>query len=432
MSKSVSGIKNGNDRSVRDITPSRKRQNNQPQTEESGGQPPRRSRNQQAATYGMWFIGIVVLLLLFFLFSVLFTETTVTVTPRTAPISIDNQFTALPAGSSGTSSANTLHYTVTSLQESQTKSVNATETRYRQEKAQGRITIVNENSQESIQLVANTRFRSPDGNIYRTQSAVTVPGISGGQPGEVTATVVADSAGSEYNVNSGVEFSIPGFADTPQEGEVYGRSATAIDGGIDREVPLVATSTRNSIASSLRDSLQKSLLSDLSSQLSESQIVYDDATFFRTNATARSSDSGGSEVAVTGSLDAITFDRRELSIFLANQSGIEADADTNLYVQNLDDFSFSLLDDQFSPDSQDTLSFSMKDDSLVVWEFNQQALTRDLVGLQKSQVKEVLDNYPSIQSATVNTRPFWKRSLPNSRSDIVIKENIPSENSRER
>ena len=423
--KSVSGIKNSDNRSVRDIKPNHTKASERDNNSSADGQPPRRSHNKKAATYGLWFIGIVVLLLLFFLFSVLFTKTTVTVTPRTAPISVDSQYTAQSVGS-GTSSVDTLNYTVTSVQETRSQPVETTETEYRQKKARGDITIVNEHSQSSLQLVANTRFRSPDGNIYRTQSAVTVPGISNGQPGETTATVVADSPGSSYNVDPDVRLSVPGFAGTPQEGEVYARSKMAIDGGVDREVPLVGTSTRERIAQSLTDNLRAKLESDLTSQLTDSQIVYDQAKFFRTNTTAETSESGEPEVVVTGSLQAVTFDRRGLSIFLANQSGINASADTNMYVQNLDDFSFDLADESFSPDSRSQLPFSLSGDSLVVWEFNQQALTRDLVGLQKSQVKEVLDNYPSIQSATVNTRPFWKRSLPTDREDITIKTNLPT------
>jgi hypothetical protein len=429
MNKSVSGIKNGNNRSVRDIKPNHRQkqthQNNQDNSSGNGNRPPRRSRNKQAATYGMWFLGLVVLLLLFFLFSVLFSQTTVTVTPRTSPISIESEFTASPAGS-GTSSADTLNYSLKELETSRSQTTQASGTEYRQQRASGEMRIINENTSEPIQLVANTRFRSPDGNIYRTESAVTVPGVSSGEPGQVTVPVVADSAGSDFNVSEGTQFSIPGFAGTEQEGEVYGQSASEIGGGIDREVPMVSTSSRRAIVESLRSDLEDSLKSELSSNIGSNEIIYEDGQFFTTNATTEVTSNGRAEVVVTGTLQAVTFGRRALSIFLANQSGISVDADARVSIQDINNFDFSITDD-FQPGEQTQLPFSISGDSLVVWEYNKQALSRDLYGLQKNQVAEVLDNYPSIDSAEINTQPFWKRSLPQDRDDITIITKLPGE-----
>ena len=417
MSKSVSGMRR-DQRSVQDIDPDR--QTNANEHTGGGGQPPRRSRDSRAATYGMWFIGLVFLLLLFFLFSVVFAETTVTVTPRTAPVSVDNSFSALPSGS-GTSSANTLNYSVVSVSDTTAQTASSSGSEYRESRASGEITIFNEYSNESIQLVPDTRFAAPDGSIYRTQSSVTVPGQSNGSPGQITVTVVAAEPGSTYNRSGDTQFSVPGFAGTPQEGQVYAELSTPIDGGVAKEVPIVSTSTRERVADAAGESLRAQLEAELTQQIPESMVVYDNSYFYESDTSLASNDQSAAEVSVTGTLEAVGFDQRALSIFLANTNGIEATADTNLRVQNLDDFTFEITNrDAFTPNGDTPLEMRMAGESLVVWQYNKQALARDLQSLQRNQINAVLKNYESIQSATIDTRPFWKRSLPSDPEAIKI------------
>jgi hypothetical protein len=417
MSKSVSGMRR-DQRSVQDIDPDRQTNAN----EHSGGdgQPPRRSRDSRAATYGMWFIGLVILLLLFFLFSVVFAETTVTVTPRTAPVSVDSMFSALPSGS-GTSSVNTLNYSVISVSDTTAQTASSSGSEYRESRASGEITIFNEYSDESVQLVPETRFEAPDGSIYRTQSSVTVPGQSSGSPGQITVPVVAAEAGSDYNLSGDIRFSVPGFVGTPQEGQVYAELNTPIDGGVAKEVPIVSTSTQQRVADAVRESLRTQLESQLSQQIPESMVIYDDSRFYTADTSLASTDQSTAEVSVTGTLEAVGFDQRALSIFLANENGIEATADTNLQVQDVEDFTFEITNrDAFTPNGDTPLEFRMAGESLVVWQYNKQALARDLQSLQRNQINAVLKNYESIQSATIDTRPFWKRSLPSNPEAIKI------------
>ncbi len=420
MSKSVSGMKR-NERSVRDIAPDKQTKKQSPQPGDGNSEPPRRSRDKRAATYGMWFIGLVILLLLFFSFSTLFAKTTVTVTPRTAPISVDDTFRAQPPNTTGTSSSQTLTYSVVSVSDTVSRVASSSGSEYREQQAEGEITIYNEYSDEGINLVPNTRFESPDGNIYRTRSGVTVPGREDGSAGQITVPVVAAEVGESYNVSGDVRFSVPGFDGTPQEGQVYAELSSPITGGIAREVPVVGTSTRQQVADTVSESLRQQLTGDIQEEIPEGMIAYPDARFYTTETNLRSEGQSQAEVSVTGQLQAVGFDRRELSIFLANNSGIDATADTNLRVQDLQSFDFAVTNkSEFTPEGEEPLEFQLAGESLVVWQYNKQALARDLQSLQRNQINEVLGNYPSIQSATVNTRPFWKRSLPTDPSAIII------------
>jgi hypothetical protein len=433
MNKSVSGMKDNN-RSVRDIEPNQKRQQPDGNSDHSGGssgRPPRRSRDKRAATYGMWFIGIVVILLLFFLFSVVFAETTVTVTPRTAPISVNGSFAATSSGS-GTSSPRNLSYTVISAEDTVRRTANSSGSEYREERARGEITIFNEYSDESINLVPETRFEGPDGNIYRTQKSVTVPGQTEGTPGQVTAEVVAAEAGESYNITDDVRFSVPGFDGTPQEGLVYAELRSPISGGIAKDVPIVSTSTQQQVAESASKTLRSQLAQDVNSKIPDSVVTYEDGQFYTTETNLDTQNESQAEVSVTGTLDIITFDTRELSLFLANNSGIEATADTNLEVRNLGSFEFDVMNkDTFTPGGEVPLEFQLSGESLIVWQYNKQALARDLQSIPRGQTSDVMSKYDSIQSATIDIRPFWKRQLPQDSSAIKIVTQLEADDSQQ-
>lgn len=78
-------------------------------------------------------------------------------------------------------------------------------------KATGKIVITNNYSKEPQSLVATTRFETGDKKIYRLVRGVTVPGMSGTNPGTIEADVIADKGGDNYNISSGT-FTIPGFS----------------------------------------------------------------------------------------------------------------------------------------------------------------------------------------------------------------------------
>lgn len=108
-------------------------------------------------------------------------------------------------------------------------------------KASGKIIIFNAYSSGSQALVAGTRFKSPDGKIFRLVSKTTVPGakVESGKivPSSIEAEIAAEKAGESYNIGMVSHFSIPGFEDTDKYEKFYAESKTPISGGFVGEVP---------------------------------------------------------------------------------------------------------------------------------------------------------------------------------------------------
>ncbi len=98
------------------------------------------------------------------------------------------------------------------------------------QKSQGTITIYNEFSEATQPLVAQTRFLSENGVLFRLNHAVVVPGMKNGEPGKVEALVVADQSGSDANIGA-MRFTVPGFEGSPKKNKFYAVSSEVMRGG---------------------------------------------------------------------------------------------------------------------------------------------------------------------------------------------------------
>lgn len=104
----------------------------------------------------------------------------------------------------------------------------------KEEKAEGIIRVYNEYSTFPQTLVANTRFVSADGKLFRSLERAVIPGgkMDGGKliPGELDIKVAADQPGVDYNIGP-TTFSIPGFAGSDRYTKFYAKSFNAMKGG---------------------------------------------------------------------------------------------------------------------------------------------------------------------------------------------------------
>ena len=98
------------------------------------------------------------------------------------------------------------------------------------QKSRGTVLISNSYSTEPQSLVATTRLESPEGKVFRLLEGVTIPGMVSGNPGTIEASIIADQAGSEYNI-AGTKFSIPGFKGGAKYEKFSAQSSKGMAGG---------------------------------------------------------------------------------------------------------------------------------------------------------------------------------------------------------
>ncbi len=180
-----------------------------------------------------------------------FTSATVKIIPRQEFIVIDSAFKAVRGSGTGD-----LGFEIAQMDYELSQQSYATGISDGGKKASGRIVIYNQYSSDAQKLVAQTRFESPEGKIYRIQGPVVVPGF-----GSVEAAVYADKDGEEYNTGL-ADFTIPGFKGNPRYEKIYARSKTDIKV---KESSLTVTNedidrARNSLKKKIEDYLMENIL----------------------------------------------------------------------------------------------------------------------------------------------------------------------------
>ncbi len=372
---------------------------------------------------GLWASLALFIIALGFGVSALFVSAEVTVVSKTKVVPVNAPLNASkdrPSGEFG--------YQVVSVSSTVTKTVPAGASAKVDKKATGTIIVYNNASDEPQKLIANTRFETADGKVFRIANPISIPGrkTENGKkvPGSVEVLVTADQAGESYNMDV-VEFTVPGLKGDPRFTTIYARSKTPMTGGFSGEMKVVDPALEKTTRTELENSLKTKLKSDILSQIPVNFILFDDGISYTTDALSQKNTDKADEVSLElkGSAHAVIFDKALLSKAILDMyaDSIAAEGQT-LSITNLQDLSFVLTGNTKISQSLTTpITFTVTGDAQVEWLFDESMLKNDLLGIKKTDVSSLLQaKYPSIESARVKIRPLWKRSFPVDESEVTI------------
>lgn len=162
-------------------------------------------------------------------------KATITVTPDSREVSVEQEILAAKKGTEGTIEALPLK-----KEQDGTRLFSATGKSDKQGQARGVITVYNTRPSTPQILVANTRFISQDGKLFRSTARVVIAGATpAGVPGSLNVDVVAAEAGEDYNIGPS-NFSLPGLAGSALYTAIYGKSSSPMTGGSKSETTVVS------------------------------------------------------------------------------------------------------------------------------------------------------------------------------------------------
>lgn len=380
----------------------------------SGSNGPRRSK------LALWSIAGASLLALFFALSFLFAGATVTLTPKVAGVTVDANWSATKD-----STGDGLAFQIVSLAGEESANLPSTGTKQVEANATGTVTIYNAYSSAPQKLLINTRLETPDGKIYKIDSAVTVPGTTtvNGQKvaGSVKVSAHASVGGEEYNIGLS-DFTIPGFKGDPRYAKFYARSITPMSGGAKGNLNYVSIEdykkTQDGLTSVLKDKLLKQALA----QTPGGFVVFNDGVFLKPEVAVPNVYSKTNLITVTqkGTLYAFLFDEKKLTKKIAEDSISQFDG-SDAVIPDLKDLKFTLKNKTLvDPAAAKEISFSLSGQADVVWTVDQMKLADDLAGKKKKDFKDILSNYESIDRAEVAFKPFWRNTFPDDPKKIKI------------
>ncbi len=379
--------------------------------------PPRRHGPSKK---GFWSIVVACVLLLVYGISFLFVSAEVTITPKTETANINAALVAKKSADEGV-----LGYDLVTVSKELGKTVPAQGEESVEKKASGKIVIYNKNSATSQRLIANTRFQTPGGLIYRITDAVVVPGYtkkgSDITPGSISVTVYADKPGETYNIGFS-DFTIPGFKGDPRYTTVYARSETPMQGGFVGKAKKVTDSTLEATEDELEAQLKEQLMIEATSQIPDSYILYPGAVsyVFETMPQTETTDTTV-KINKKGTLTGMIIDKKSLYAALSEERPIKTH-DGEVYVAHPENLEFSLgASETLTPATVKDVSFTLRGPAKFVWVFDEQKVKKDLAGKPKSSLSSILSSYSSLEKARAVVSPIWKRSFPKDTDKITIR-----------
>lgn len=341
-----------------------------------------------------------------------FSTAKVEVIPNTVSAAVQSSFTA-------NQSMGSLPYEIITAQKIASQSVKGSGTKTVTSSASGTITVYN--TQTKVQkLIANTRFATAAGLIFRIKTAVTIPAGSVAKPGSIQTTVYADKPGDSYNIGP-TSFTVPGFAGTPQASQVYARSTTAMTGGASGTVPVVDAAAGVQAKKELVAALGPDLATSIEAQIPSGYVLLPGAatTTYQELAPAPSGTTGMVEVKEQGTITAIVFPNALLAKEVAKSvSGLGYQGEPVIFasVNSLRLISPNGLPEPDAP----SFSFSISGTAPLIYSVDPTRIAAAVSGKTRSAAEVALTNYPEVKRAIIILRPFWRQTFPQDPASITV------------
>lgn len=361
--------------------------------------------------------------------SALLGRTELTIYPEFREPNISSEYTAYPD-----KRTDSLSYEIMTLEATSESQIAASGEIQVQEQARGMIEII-KTTPGAERLIKNTRFRSPDGLVFRIQESVVVPGaVTDGSgtsiPGSIRAEVFADVVGEEYNLTPGTRFDVPGFQESGLSDlytAIYAQNKEAFAGGFDGPQFKIDEANLATARQGLQVTLRDQLLSRVENEKPTGFVTFEGAVAITYNQLS-AVEYGNDLVTIREQavLQIPLFNASEFGSFLAKEA-VATYSGGPVRVDDITAMSFAYTSASTSYSviaNEPSLTFKLTGKPLLIWEYDAAKLRKDLAGLPKTAINNAITGYPGIEGAKVSVTPFWKRSFPSNPDDIIIIEEL--------
>lgn len=386
--------------------------------------PPRpRTKPSKSRSFFTLILVVVSLVVIGVGVSIYLTKAEVTVSPRRESVNVSGTFTAKRTAGSGE-----LAYDVLTITASSSVVVASTDGQLVETRSKGTVTLYNSFSPTPQKIVATTRLENAKGQIYRTDSTITIPGskiVSGKTvPGSVSVKVTADKAGQEYNMSLSDltgDFKVVAYAGSTKYNTIYGRIESNITGGFSGHKKIVEAPALGQARKNLEDSLRAKLVADARAVLPDGEMVYDNGyivDFIHYEPVG--SDPTKATVSTQATLSGVTFLKDSLARYIVKDK-LSKFASIPYEVVGVDSLTFKIINTRdISPKSTIPLIFSLAGTVDIVGTLSVADLARDIAGMSFPEANKVFARYNGISSANISVTPTWWRTLPSNPDKISI------------
>ncbi len=402
-------------RTIDDIVPpSRRRAQETPDDGTSNFPPPPQRvnvREGRSFPYGTAFIALLIIAISAGALYA-FGGAKVQITPTSNPATVNGTFTAATDGSGD------LPFKVVSVTKTESVAVPAESTQTSNDSAQGTI-IVSNTLTSPEKFVANTRFQSANGLIFRVHTPVVIPPASASGPGTVQVTVYADQPGQQYNLGP-TTFTIPGLQGGAAYQAVTGKSTTAFTGGFTGTRASVSQATDAKQQAMLQSKLSSDLRNELNSQIPEGYVLLQGGSNSSTSVLPDSATTTTSVlVSVQGTATAVVFPNDALAKAIAYKA-VGTYQGQPVTLASTNGLTLTAASTTMPAAADTHYSFSLAGNTTVVWTVDSAKIAGAVSGKTRGSAQSILQSFPEIAQATLILRPFWSQTFPKDPSHIQV------------
>ncbi len=283
-------------------------------------------------------------------------------------------------------------------------------------KAEGIIRVYNNYSSSAQVLIANTRFMSVEGKLFRSLERITIPGgtVEKGKvvtPGYVDAKVRADKAGSEYNIEAST-FSIPGFVGTDKYTKFYGKSTEPMKGGESKIAPQVTSEDLEKAKTLVTENAIGECEAAIRSEIPQDFVLLDKS--LRTSVVEAFSSTGPkTEVEkfsyqVKAHSTALVFKKTDIDNFVKAFISQQIPQDKKINEESLE-INYSIDTVDFDT-GKITVSITAR--AKIYSGVDEKSFKEGLTGKSLAETKIFLENQPQMLKSEVKFWPFWVKRVP--------------------
>lgn len=303
----------------------------------------------------------------------------------------------------------------------------STGTKKKEQEARGVIRVYNGYSTSSQTFIAQTRFVSENGKLFRAIEKIKIPGArrEGGKliAGAVDVPVEAQEPGEAYNIGPS-NFSLPGLVGTAMYTSIYGKSAESMKGGAVESISIVSADDIERAKQTLLLDLKEKALAKFRGALTDGFMLVPEALsaeFVSFSSVAKEGEefehfTSNAKVQVT----TMFFPKRELESLVEKalndqlEKGEYLKKDTMQYSASVENFDVL----------QKLLTVRVNGSVQGYWELDTEEIRSQVQGLNALQMSTLLEQYPHIAQSDLSFWPFWERRASKDLLTIEIKLNI--------
>jgi hypothetical protein len=370
-----------------------------------------------------WTLGAVVIAIgiVAYALTLFWNRADITISFKQDPWSYQGNFTANKSAAAIDPTSNTIPAQIFTSNKNITETFPASSIENVSLKAQGEITIYNAYNSSPQELVATTRFVTPDGKIFRLVNNVTVPGaqvVNGAiTPSSINAPIVADQAGPDYNVGPVSHLSVPGFQnDTARYNGFYGVITSSTSGGYigKKAVPTAADVT--AAKASTTAILQAGLSSGFTTSYPNNFKILDGATTYQVSklmvSTTTDAD-GNFTVFGQATMEAIGFDESALKTYLLS---LAQNQESNSVFSSIN-LDYGSVQANFATGQ---VTFALTAQGELEPAFSPSDFTASILGQSIANARSTILALPNLQDGKISVWPLWLWNIPSDPNKVHV------------